>query len=210
MTKPQPHQTKTTKSYHHGDLADSLLKAAIELLRQDGPAGLSMRKLADYVGVSRTAPYHHFKDKNALLCEIAITGFQHQVSTVQAFIQKIECATTQAQKKQLFEDYFCAYIEFADTHAETYDLMYGRAIWKSGQPTEALQKLSRESFKQWLILIEKLQQASILSHKDTSLRVGQSTWATLHGLCRLLIDGIYLKREDLHAMIKSTLVILAV
>lgn len=216
MTKSQLDPTKKStkkiakaKSYHHGDLAETLLKAAIELLRKEGPAGLSMRKLADYVGVSRTAPYHHFKDKNALLCEIAITGFKQQIDIAQMHAQQMEKATTKAEQKQLFEHYFFAYIEFADTHAETYDLMYGRTIWKAGHPTEALQTISRDSFKQWLMWVEKLQKSGILSNADTPLRVGQSTWATLHGLCRLLIDGIYLKREDLEAMVKSALVLLA-
>ena len=68
----------TTKgSYHHGDLRSSLLEAAKAMLSESGIEGLSLRKLADRVGVSRTAPYHHFKDKNELLCAIAQEGFDH-------------------------------------------------------------------------------------------------------------------------------------
>jgi len=64
--------------YHHGDLTKSLLEAAAAIIKEQGVESLSMRKLADKVGVSRTAPYHHFKDKNALLCALAERGFNQQ------------------------------------------------------------------------------------------------------------------------------------
>ncbi|HAD65476.1 MAG TPA: TetR family transcriptional regulator, partial [Alcanivorax sp.] len=51
--------------YHHGDLHAALLREAAVLLREQGVEGLSLRRLAERAGVSRTAPYHHFTDKNA-------------------------------------------------------------------------------------------------------------------------------------------------
>jgi len=61
--KNTPEKTK----YHHGDLRTTLLEVAGEMLKESGIEEVSLRKLAARVGVSRTAPYHHFKDKNALL-----------------------------------------------------------------------------------------------------------------------------------------------
>ena len=61
----------TKKAYHHGDLRQVLLDQAAALLRDEGETGLSMRALAGRAGVSRTAPYHHFRDKRELLCAIA-------------------------------------------------------------------------------------------------------------------------------------------
>jgi len=75
QTEPMPKQNKS--NYHHGDLRSTLINAANVLLKEMGIEGLSLRKLADKVGVSRTAPYHHFKDKNQLLCAIAEQGFVH-------------------------------------------------------------------------------------------------------------------------------------
>jgi AcrR family transcriptional regulator len=63
--------------YHHGDLREALLQGADDLLRERGIEGLSLRKLAEQVGVSRTAPYHHFRDKHDLLCALAARGFAH-------------------------------------------------------------------------------------------------------------------------------------
>jgi len=62
-------------SYHHGDLRAALLAAARDMIAEAGIEGLSLRKLAERAGVSRTAPYHHFQDKNDLLCAIAAEGF---------------------------------------------------------------------------------------------------------------------------------------
>lgn len=153
-----------------------------------------MRKLADKVGVSRTAPYHHFKDKNELLCAIAEAGFQSQDTT----LAHLRHSHQSARKR--FTDYVYQYIEFADTEREIYDLMYGRLIWRSGKPTQSLKDASRHTFKSWLDWVEQLQQERILPDNNSALRVGQACWASLHGLSRLLIDGIYLDKNDLQAM----------
>src|SRR5690606_2213787 len=70
--RPMPRSDR----YHHGDLRATLLREAALLLREQGVEGLSLRRLAERAGVSRTAPYHHFADKNALLCALAEQGFR--------------------------------------------------------------------------------------------------------------------------------------
>ena len=55
-----------THTYHHGDLRATLVKVATARLSAHGIDSLSLRKLAEDAGVSRSAPYHHFKDKNVL------------------------------------------------------------------------------------------------------------------------------------------------
>ena len=67
---------KTISKYHHVNLRQSLLLAAKELIAEHGIEALSLRKLADKVGVSRTAAYHYFIDKNDLLCALAANGFR--------------------------------------------------------------------------------------------------------------------------------------
>ena len=65
----------STSDYHHGNLRQSLLEASMRLLDKEGLEALSLRRLAEEVGVSRQAPYHHFKDKQALLAAIGEEGF---------------------------------------------------------------------------------------------------------------------------------------
>lgn len=188
------------KPYHHGDLRGSLLNAATDLIAEGGVENLSIRKLADKVGVSRTAPYHHFKDKNELLCAIAEKGFRKQDVLVESMMKlRDELSPT-----EMFERYVLTYIRFADEEKETYDLMYGREIWKSGKPTESLQTISKECFRNWLRWVEALQQEGIFDPEQPTLRAAQSSWAALHGLCRLFNDGIYVDREDIEDIAKNT------
>ena len=177
--------------YHHGDLTKSLLEAAAAIIKEQGVESLSMRKLADKVGVSRTAPYHHFKDKNALLCALAERGFNQQEKMLAA-LKKQDHPT-----EQLFKEYVCAYMDYALEHSEIYDLMYGRTLWKAGTPSDSLKKSSKQTFKAWIEWVEELQEHGVLQNNNTPLRIGQTTWASLHGLARLFLDGIYLDQTDL-------------
>ncbi len=64
------------KTYHHGDLKNALIKAGVEILAKDGVSGLSLRKVALRAGVSHSAPYSHFADKQALIAAISTEGFR--------------------------------------------------------------------------------------------------------------------------------------
>ena len=192
----QPMSTLKTQ-YHHGDLTKSLLQSAALIIKEQGVESLSMRKLADTVGVSRTAPYHHFKDKNALLCALAEKGFHEQESMLFALKAEQKPAT------DVFKQYVHAYLEYALQHNETYDLMYGRTLWKAGTPSDSLKAASKQTFKAWIDWVEELQEQKVLPNSNTPLRIGQTTWASLHGLARLFIDGIYLDKEDLADMVEQ-------
>ncbi len=169
------------------------------MIAEGGTESLSMRKLADRVGVSRTAPYHHFKDKNALLCAIAEQGFER----VETFLGEIRAKESSAQLSTLFSEYVHAYIEQAYQNREQYDLMFGREIWRNGTPTASLQKISRQHFKSWLNWIESLCNQGVINAGDSPLRTAQICWATLHGLCRLLNDGIYTEQSSMNQIIDS-------
>jgi AcrR family transcriptional regulator len=198
---------KQKANYHHGNLYQSLISSAGDMIQDQGIDSLSMRKLADYVGVSRTAPYHHFKDKNQLLCAIAETGFKLQDEFVSAgALYKEHHANNEGARsiglKEL-ERLVQSYIQFAITHPAHYDLMYGGKIWKQKLATESLEIASRQSFKHWLDRIEEFQTRHILSQQESTLRLAQVAWATLHGLCRLTNDGVYIDNDDVMEMGKS-------
>ncbi|WP_199609123.1 TetR/AcrR family transcriptional regulator [Flocculibacter collagenilyticus] len=196
--------------YHHGDLNKSLLEAATQIIKENGVDSLSMRKLADKVGVSRTAPYHHFKDKNALLCAIAAAGFNKQIALLKRYTKTDDTdssasdSNNQQNNKAVFEEYVMAYIEFANKNSATYDLMFGKEIWKLGQPSDALKHISKQSFQSWVQWIGDLQKANVLASEESALRMAQVCWATLHGLSRLLNDGVYEQSHGLSAMAKIT------
>ncbi len=162
------------------------------MLETDGIEGLSMRKLAEQVGVSRSASYHHFTDKRALLCALAAAGFRQQDDFL---------ATLAVQQGvERFRAFVRAYVAFATTHRTQYDLMYGREIWKTGEVTDSLEQAAKQSFKRWLAEVIILREQGVLAAEPSALRVAQVSWAALHGLCRLVNDGIYVHAEDIGEM----------
>jgi AcrR family transcriptional regulator len=73
-TSARPRKTGKA-AYHHGDLRPSLVRAATEVLEQQGISGLSLRGAARRAGVSHAAPYRHFPDREALLAVVAAQGY---------------------------------------------------------------------------------------------------------------------------------------
>ncbi|MFT6988086.1 MAG: AcrR family transcriptional regulator [Paraglaciecola sp.] len=182
-------------SYHHGDLRSTLLNAANALLKEMGIEGLSLRKLADKVGVSRTAPYHHFKDKNQLLCAIAEQGFIRWQQDAEFIFNQ-----TGLPPKEKYRQFFHGYISYAADNPELYDLMFGRTIWKLNSATNELRDVAYPSFHYQVEMTKKWQAQGLIPSNEDTLRLSQVTWGTMHGIARLLIDGIYADRSHIDEM----------
>lgn len=96
----------TNTPYHHGDLPTALVRAAVELLEENGAAELSLRAAARRAGVSTAAPYRHFADRDALLSAVAAVGFRDLAADLVA-------ASANPTTAEDFTDIAVAYIRFA-------------------------------------------------------------------------------------------------
>jgi len=123
----------STSTYHHGDLPSTLLATATAMITEHGVEALSLRKLAERIGVSRTAAYHHFKDKNDLLCAIAAQGFISWQKQAEQIFNDNEL--TDKAKYQTFVHY---YVRFATQNAAIYKLMFGSTLWKQEKKKEQI------------------------------------------------------------------------
>jgi len=183
------------KSYHHGDLSSTLINAATEMIKNTNVESLSLRKLAEQVGVSRTAAYHHFKDKNDLLSAIAAQGFVYwQQQSEQIFQNNILSDT------EKYRQFVHAYVHFATDNASLYELMFGSTLWKNNSGNQTLKNIAYPSFQYQLTMTKLWQKQGLLNSNENTLRVAQVTWATLHGLAKLLIDGIYTNETNVDEM----------
>ncbi len=185
----------TKSKYHHGDLRKSLVSTASEMVKEGGIEGLSLRKLAERIGVSRTAAYHHFTDKNDLLCAIAEQGFeQWHLHASEIFSEE------KLSSEEKYRNFVHAYIGFATQNPSLYELMFGRVIWKENNSTETLKKIAYTSFNYQVEMTKLWQEQGIIIQDENTLRLAQVTWATLHGIARLVIDGIYAQENQIDEM----------
>lgn len=190
---------KNPSSYHHGDLRSALLEAATTRLETHGIEQLSLRKLAEDLGVSRTAPYHHFKDKSALLSAIAAQGFLQWKDIAEGIF-----AQQQASAQDRLTTFIREYVNYAATHPQIYDLMFGRTLWQQQEATEDLKAVAFPCFQFQVHLTKEWQSHGVLPKNQDTLRLAQVTWSTLHGLARLVIDGIYAESSHIDDMCACT------
>jgi AcrR family transcriptional regulator len=180
-------KTSQKNCYHHGDLKRALLDETARILREEGEDALSLRRLAANLGVSRTAPYNHFKSKEALLTAVAEEGFS-RFSVDMALVRR---RSRSLDGRDLTRALVRAYVKFAHKNSEYYDLMYGSKSWRSSDSSTSLGLTARNVLRSD---VERLQRAqkrgAIAKHLDV-LRFAQVYWGTLHGISRLLLDGVY-------------------
>ena len=62
---------KRSKTYHHGNLREALLKSALRLISEVGPTAFTLREVARRAGVSHNAPYRHFRDRDELMAAVS-------------------------------------------------------------------------------------------------------------------------------------------
>ena len=168
------------KPYHHGNLKATLVEAARDLLREQGPEGLSFRALARAAGVSQAAPYNHFSGKEDLLATLAADGFR-QLAEVQ-----VRAASAAAPGLDRLVALAMSYVHFARHHASLYRLMFGAGnIDRHGNPVVA--EVKHASFL-------PVHQA-LAEYVGTGAAAGLveaaavSCWSQVHGLSMLIIDG---------------------
>ena len=179
------------QQYHHGDLRNKLVSLSHEMLRENGLPGLSLRKLAERAGVSRTALYHHFKDKNDLLAALAERGFEALTAQLETAV-----SDTRLTMPERLEQTVQCYLRYAMENATQYELMFGRELWRD-HPSARLQRTAKDCFRAYAKLPEQFHQQGLLKPDDDPLRLAQVMWSTLHGLVKLAQDGIVVRKEDL-------------
>ncbi|AGS66888.1 TetR family transcriptional regulator [Streptomyces collinus Tu 365] len=169
-------------SYHHGDLRAALLTRAEETLREKGPAALSLRELARDLGVSHAAPSRHFRDKQALLDALALTGFERLAVALEGAHGRAG-----ASFAQRLDVIVRAYVDFALENAALLDLMY--SIKHDPEASEAL----RAAAERWSALlvsgIEEGQRQGEVREGPLE-RVGVPVFAVLHGYAGLVTAGM--------------------
>ena len=173
--------------YHHGDLRNALLEAAMRILEREGEAGLGLRDLARAVGVSPAAPYRHFDSRAALLEALAVTGFQR-------FTRAMEDVAA-ANAPDLLSAMGKTYVLFALHNPALFRLMFSPQLKRDNRP--GLRMAADAAFA----TLRRVTGGNAGSGRVAAL----AAWARVHGLAVLLLDGqIAIEAgEDIEALISE-------
>ena len=190
------------KNYHHGDLKNALIKAGVEILAKDGVIGLSLRKVAARAGVSHTAPYSHFVDKQALIAAISTEGFRQLYERMSAVAEEYKTKPSM----QLMEVGW-AYVQFALDDRDRFKVMFSGILEKEKIYPEFVTE-SQRNFQLVKMVVEANQAAGVLRSGPSDL-VALSAWAIIHGFSMLLLEGqishTVLEQRDLRGLVEFQL-----
>jgi AcrR family transcriptional regulator len=175
------------RPYHHGDLRASLVAAGLELLKERTADGLSLREVVRAVGVSATAVYRHFPDKQALLYALCEEGAR-TLATVQR-----EAMAAAGGGKKGFEATGQAYVRFALANPALFRLMM------KAQPP-AMGANPKETTVNEAMQVLRANVATILPSgaSDEQRRLAAiRAWSMVHGVAVLMLDGQLPRSEAL-------------
>ena len=170
------------RGYHHGNLKEALITAALELIAQKGPAGFTFAEAARWAGVSPAAPYRHFRDREELLGDVARRGFdQFEAVLAAAWDNGRPDAFT------AFDRVGKAYLHFARTEPAYYSAMF-----EAGIPPEASPRLRDAGERAFAVLraaTERLVANMPAQGRPPVLMMALHIWAMSHGIASLFGRG---------------------
>jgi AcrR family transcriptional regulator len=175
------------RGYHHGNLKEALVRAALELIAEKGPAGFTFADAARWAGVSPAAPYRHFRDRDALLADVARRGFEE-------FASALAKAWDEGRPEVMaaFDRLGKTYLAFAKREPAYYSAMF-----EAGVPLDTNRELREASENAFAVLraaAEKLVSLMPSQGRPPALMVALHVWAMTHGIASLFGRGDSVRR----------------
>src|SRR4051812_36107754 len=166
------------RGYHHGDLKEALIRVALDLIAEKGPRASTFAEAARSAGVSPAAPYRHFRDRDALMADVARRGFERFTGALNRAWDK-----GRPDPMRAFERLGRAYLDFARAEPAYYSAMF-----EAGLPTEPYPELQQAADVSFAILrgaAEELVARLPADKRPPSLMVALHVWGFAHGIASL-------------------------
>lgn len=178
---------KKRETYHHGDLSNALVAAALEVIAREEQ--LTLREVSRRVGVNHRAVYRHFADLSALLAAVAEQGYRQLLEALEASLEPLKRAPAEKRLEALA----VAYVAFAVDHSAHYRIMFGKRLNEDGR-FPVLEELVTRAFE--------LLDAEVLAGIESGRFVARprrelvfAFWSLAHGFASLaLVRRIKVKR----------------
>jgi AcrR family transcriptional regulator len=173
---PRPAR-KPLNTYHHGDLRDALIQAALREAELGGPEAISISALAKKLGVSQPAPYKHFADREALLAAATAEAFRQ-------FTAMLRGAVAAPSKRSRLSRFAHATVDFGLRRNGIYRLMFASRILACAPKSGELHGAALETFD---LLLDALEAPAVgFLRERSALKI----WAALHGVVMLAEQGL--------------------
>ena len=169
------------KTYHHGDLAVALLKAAEVELSETGIEKFSLRAVAKRAGVSHGAPAHHFGDARGLLTALAADGYKRLLA-----VQTAREVAAGSDPRDVLIASGLGYLDFAQANPELFRLMFNSSI--PNREDARFFDIALAVFDHLVDRIQSVTQKNPYEDKDSMLDL-MTSWSVVHGLAELLVSG---------------------
>ena len=176
------------RGYHHGNLREALIRAALELIAEKGPSGFTFAEAARSAGVSPAAPYRHFRDRDELLSDVARRGFEK-------FEAALQSAWNDGRPDPMtaFERVGKAYLGFARTEPAYYSAMFEAGVPLDTSPE--LQQAGDRAFAVIRTASEQLIATMPAGRRPPALMMALHIWAMSHGIASLFARGDGARRK---------------
>ncbi len=176
------------RGYHHGNLREALIDAALMLLAEKGPGGFTIAEAARLAGVSSAAPYRHFRDAEAFLAAVAERGYER-------FAAALAAAWNEGRPEPLraFEAIGQAYLRFARREPALYAAMFETHIGFDAFP--GLQSAADRAFGVLRQGVERLVASLPEAKRPPSLMMALHIWALAHGIASLFCRADAARRK---------------
>ena len=172
---------QTRREYHHGDLRSALLDSVGRIVRENGPAFVSIREVARRARVSHAAPSHHFRNKSGLLTAFAAQGFDRLADTFGETVAASHATTPPAVLAALGR----AYVRFALESPEHFAIMFRTEYLDVHD--ENFVRASDRAYEALSVTIH----SAVAEGRLTSdpLVTATAAWSLVHGLATLWLSG---------------------
>jgi AcrR family transcriptional regulator len=180
--KDEPGEADAPRGYHHGNLRETLIRAALELIARKGTAGFTFAEAARFAGVSPAAPYRHFRDRDELMANVALRGFEQ-------FAAALARAWGEGQPDEFtaLDRVGKAYLEFARAQPAYYSAMFEAGVAVGSNPP--LREASERAFAVLRGAADKICAAMPSGARPPALMVALHIWAMAHGVASLFGRG---------------------
>ncbi|MFN3657586.1 MAG: TetR/AcrR family transcriptional regulator [Pseudolabrys sp.] len=176
------------RGYHHGNLKEALVRAALALIAEKGPAGFTFADAARWAGVSPAAPYRHFRDRDALIADVARRGFDEFTAALSKAWDDGRPDVTTA-----FDRLGKAYLAFARREPAYYSAMFEAGVSPDTDPQ--LREAGDRAFGVLRNAAEKLVALMPAQGRPPALMVALHIWSMTHGIASLFGRGDAARRS---------------